>query len=99
MKKERLLNILLKPHITNKSYKSAKDSSCVVFKVMKNSTKKEIKNAVENLFDVKIDSIRTLNVKGHICNINKKNKIKGKTKDWKKAYVKLTKGHDISFVE
>lgn len=95
MNKEKIFKIILMPHVTNKSVDITESSSSVVFKVVPYSSKKEIKIAVETLFKVKVNKVRTVNVKGKIRNFKK---IKGKTKLWKKAYVRLDKGHSINFV-
>lgn len=95
MIKESLIKIILSPHITNKSYDISDKSSYVVFKVVKSANKIEIKNAIEALFEVEVENVKTINVKGKLRNFNR---IKGKSKDWKKAYIKLKKGHEINFV-
>ncbi len=96
MKQERLLKILLSPHVTSKAYEAADQASHVVFKVATDAKKPEIKEAVETLFEVKIDSVKTVNVKGKARRFGR---IEGRTKDWKKAYVKLAEGHDINFID
>ena len=95
MNQERLLKVLLSPHVTNKSYEVAERSSYVVFKVATDSTKKEIKKAVEMLFEVKVEDVKTVNVKGKARRFGG---VKGRTKDWKKAYIRLAEGHDINFI-
>ena len=65
-----------------------------VFKVMPNATKPEIKQAVELLFNVKVEQVQTLRVQGKSKNFSR---TKGKRADWKKAYVKLQTGFDINF--
>lgn len=67
----------------------------VVFKVLPNATKNEIKTAVEQLFDVEVDSVQVVNVRGKVKRFGK---TPGKRKNWKKAYVQLKEGHDIDFV-
>ncbi|MCL4164354.1 UNVERIFIED_CONTAM: hypothetical protein GTU68_048387 [Idotea baltica] len=62
------------------------------FKVSVDATKLEIKKAIEQLFEVKVDSIRTVKVKGKQKNFGRR---AGKRKDWKKAYVKLADGESI----
>lgn len=94
MNQERLLKILLSPHVTSKAYEAADKSNHVVFKVATDAKKLEIKQAVETLFEVKVDAVKTVNVKGKARRFGR---IEGRTKDWKKAYVKLAKGYDISF--
>ena len=92
---ERLLKVVLAPHISEKSTLAAETNNTVVFKVVKNANKTEIKQAVEKLFEVEVDSVRTVNVKGK----TKRHGIRmGKRNDWKKAYVVLKEGQDIDFV-
>jgi large subunit ribosomal protein L23 len=93
---KRLYSILLSPCVTNKSCYISEKFSYVAFKVLKNSTKKEIKKAVEVLFNVKVLMVKTLNVKG-TSRVFKGTS--GKTKSWKKAYVRLEPGHGINFVD
>jgi large subunit ribosomal protein L23 len=92
---ERLLKVLLAPHISEKSTMAAEGNNAVVFKVLKDAKKAEIKAAVEKLFEVEVDSVRTLNVKGKT---KRHGQSFGKRNDWKKAYVVLKEGQDIDFV-
>jgi large subunit ribosomal protein L23 len=94
MKQERLYRILLSPVVSEKAVGPAGTTNQVVFKVVKDAQKSEIKVAIEQLFDVKVEGVRTLNVKGK----TKRTKFGiGKRSDWKKAYIKLAEGHDIDF--
>ena len=95
MNQERLLKMLLSPHVTNKTYEVAERSSYVVFKVVTDATKKEIKKAVEMLFEVQVEDVKTVNVKGKSRRFGR---IEGRTKDWKKAYIRLAEGHNINFI-
>ena len=61
---ERLLKVLLAPHVSEKATLAAETNNTVVLKVVKDANKEEIKAAVEKLFEVEVDSVRTLNVKG-----------------------------------
>lgn len=94
MNKYELSRVILAPVLTEKSTDVAEKFKQFVFKVDKNSTKQEIKAAVELMFDVEVDSVNVLNVKGKL-----KRSARGiyKRSDWKKAYVKLKQGHDIEF--
>lgn len=92
---ERLLKVLLAPHVSEKSTMAAEGNNAVVFKVLKDANKAEIKAAVEKLFEVEVDSVRTLNVKGKT---KRHGQSFGKRSDWKKAYVLLKEGQDIDFV-
>ena len=89
---ERLTQVLVAPHVSEKAATLADSTNQHVFKVLPNASKQEIKNAVEQLFQVKVASVRTANVQGK----NKRfGRIMGKRSDWKKAYVRLETGHDI----
>lgn len=89
---ERIYQVLNGPHVTEKAV-SGNDSNTHVFKVSINSTKAEIKKAVETLFEVKVADVRAVNVKGKSKNFGKR---KGARKDWKKAYVRLAEGHTLN---
>jgi len=94
MNQERLFKVLLGPHITEKSAMSAGTATQVVFKVATDATKLEVRKAVEQLFEVKVDGVRVVNMKG------KTRRTKtglGRRSDWKKAYVRIAEGQDIDF--
>ena len=92
---ERLLKVVLGPHVSEKSTMAAESNNTVVFKVVTDANKEEIKQAVEKLFEVEVNSVRTVNVKGKT---KRHGSSFGKRKDWKKAYVILKEGQDIDFV-
>ena len=89
-----LAGILESPIISEKSTNAAEKNNQFVFKVKKSATKKQVKSAVELMFEVEVESVHVLNVKGKI---KRAGKTMGKRSDWKKAYVKLKPGHDIEF--
>ena len=89
---ERLTQVLIAPHVSEKSAVLADSASQHVFKVLPNATKQEIKSAVEQLFQVKVASVQTVNVNGKQKRFGR---VMGKRSDWKKAYVRLEAGHDI----
>jgi large subunit ribosomal protein L23 len=91
---DRAANILLSPHVTEKATLIGDTSNQFVFKVIQDAEKGEIKHAVETMFNVQVDSVRTLNVKGKTKRFGWR---MGKRKNWKKAYVRLKPGHDIDF--
>ncbi len=92
---QRLLKVVLGPHISEKSTMAAEGNNTVVFKVAKDASKTEIKAAVEKLFEAEVASVRTVVVKGK----TKRHGLRvGKRSDWKKAYVTLKDGQDIDFV-
>ena len=94
MNQERIFNVLLRPHITEKTAVAAGAQNLVVFKVTADATKPQVKAAVEQLFDVKVADVRVANVKGK----TKRTRFGlGKRSDWKKAYVRLEQGQEIDF--
>ena len=94
MNNERLMKVVLNPLVSEKSSIAADANRQFTFRVATDATKREIAKAVETLFDVKVDRVQVVNVKG-------KNKrfgaILGRRSDWKKAYVRLKPGSDIDF--
>lgn len=94
MQNVRLAGIIKAPIISEKSTNAADQSNQFVFKVQKSATKQQIKQAVELMFNVEVDSVRVLNVKGKIKRFGRS---LGKRSDWKKAYVRLQSGHNIEF--
>lgn len=94
IREERLLQVILAPHVSEKSTLCAENDNTVVFKVAKNATKAEIKAAVEKLFEVEVTGVQTLNVKGKVKRFGARF---GKRSDWKKAYVSLAEGADLDF--
>ena len=91
---ERLTQVILAPQISEKSTFVADKHEQVVFKVVSDATKPEIKAAVELLFKVQVDGVQVLNVKGKSKRFGK---FMGRRKNWKKAYVCLKPGQEISF--
>ena len=96
MNKKSKYQVLLSPVLTEKSSIGADKFSQHTFKVAKEATKGDIKNAVEAIFDVKVKAVQTLNCKGKAKRFGA---IMGKRKDTKKAIVRLQDGFDISFSE
>jgi large subunit ribosomal protein L23 len=94
MNQERLMHVILSPVVTEKAQTAADKHRRIVFKVRKDANKRDIKAAVELLFKVKVHHVCTTVVKGKVKMF--KGRL-GKRSDWKKAYVKLEEGHDISF--
>lgn len=94
MNPERIYNVLLGPHISEKAAIGTEVANQVGFRVAKDATKLEIKKAVEKLFKVKVEKVQVVNVKGKA----KRNRFGvAKRPDWKKAYVRLEQGQDIDF--
>ena len=95
MNQERLMNILLSPHVSEKSTNAAETANQIVFKVATTATKQEVKAAVEMLFDVNVENVQVANVKGKTKRTQ--NGI-GRRSNWKKAYIRLQEGQDINFM-
>jgi large subunit ribosomal protein L23 len=74
---------------------AAEKANTIVFKVAKDATKKEIKAAVEKLFEVEVKSVNTLIIKGKT---KRQGLRQGRRSDVKKAYVTLKEGQDLDFV-
>ena len=90
-RQERLLTVIRGPHLSEKAHMAAEKNQ-VVLKVRTDATKTEIKQAVEFLFEVKVDNVQVMNVKGKSKRFGQ---IKGRRSDWKKAYVRLAEGSSL----
>ena len=94
MNQERVFQILIGPHVSEKAAIVADANNQYVFRVALDATKEEIKHSVEQLFKVAVDDVKTLRVKGK----SKRNRFGLTTKPtWKKAYVRLAQGQEIDF--
>ncbi len=95
MNEERLYTVLVEPHISEKVSLMGDIANQYAFKVAKDATKAEIKEAVEKLFNVNVHRVSTLNQKGKM-----KRTVHGanRKKNWKKAYVRLAQGQDLDFM-
>jgi large subunit ribosomal protein L23 len=91
---ERLMNILLAPQISEKATYVAEKHEQVIFHVISDATKPEIKAAVEMMFKVNVQNVQVSVVKGKKKRFGK---YMGARKDWKKAYVCLQSGQEINF--
>ncbi|SIT70773.1 large subunit ribosomal protein L23 [Ectothiorhodosinus mongolicus] len=92
MREERLLKILVGPLVSEKATMLADAANQHVFKVSTDATREEVRAAVEQLFDVKVASVRVLNQQGKSKRIGR---FQGRRNHWRKAYVTLEPGHDI----
>lgn len=95
MNRERLLQVLRAPHVSEKSSLATDADNQVVFKVAPDADKHEIKAAVESLFKVKVTGVSTLNVKGKTKRFRGR---PGKRAGWKKAYVSLAEGEELDLL-
>jgi large subunit ribosomal protein L23 len=94
MQKERLMQVLLAPLVSEKSTYVGEKSNQYVFRVAAEATKPEIKAAVELMFKTKVKSVQVANVKGKEKRFGR---FLGRRRNWKKAYVCLAQGQEISF--
>jgi large subunit ribosomal protein L23 len=93
--KERLMTVLLAPHVSEKSALVSEKANQFVFRVRTDATKPEIKAAVELMFEVKVDSVQVVNNAGKTKSFGQR---LGKRSAFKKAYVRLAQGQTIDFV-
>ncbi len=92
--KERMLSILVAPHVSEKTARAAQDGNQVVFRVRRDASKPEIKAAVEMLFEVKVSGVNVVNAIGKQKRFGQR---LGWRSDFKKAYVRLAPGQTIEF--
>ncbi len=93
---ERLTQILLAPVISEKSTYIADKHEQVIFRVASDATKPEIKAAVELMFKAQVESVKVANVRGKEKRFGR---FVGRRSSWKKAYVCLKAGQEITFAE
>lgn len=94
MNRERIYQVLVGPHVSEKAAIVADSNNQYVFKVAADASKNEIRASVESLFKVDVKDVQTLRVKGK----TKRNRYGFSTKPtWKKAYVRIAEGQDIDF--
>nr|VFK79888.1 MAG: large subunit ribosomal protein L23 [Candidatus Kentron sp. SD] len=99
MKQNRMMEILRFPHLSEKSERVADEYRQIVFRVATDANKLEIRKAVEEIFDVKVKRVCTLNVKGKRKPVRgSQGRRFGYRTGWKKAYVTLEPGNDIDFL-
>ncbi len=89
---KRKQDVLKLPVITEKSTHSKDNLRTLTFKVARDANKLDIKEAVENIFKVKVQSVRTANFHGKI---RRQGRFSGRRPDWKKAYVTLKEGEKM----
>ena len=92
---ERLMTVVLGPHVSEKTTIMADKHNQVVFRVRRDSNKTDIRRAVELLFYVKVEQVQVVNCRGKI---KRSGNEWGRRQNWKKAYVTLAEGDDIDFM-
>jgi large subunit ribosomal protein L23 len=91
-------HLIVAPVISEKSMEQSELMGVYTFRVRREANKIEIRRAVEAIFNVRVQSVNTLNVKGKYRRQNIKHRM-GKTADWKKAIVKLAPGDRIDVMQ
>jgi len=91
----RIMDILRAPVVSEKTALAAENANQYVFRVATDASKQEIKKAVEKMFDVTVEQVRVLNVKGKTKRFGAR---LGKRSDWRKAYVRLAEGQEIEML-
>lgn len=94
MNQERIMKIILSPHVSEKAAIGKEQSNLYVFQIARDATKPEVKQAIEFLFKTEVKSVRIVNVK---TKPKRFGQIQGRSKAWKKAYVTLQPGQVIEF--
>ncbi|MFZ9905696.1 MAG: 50S ribosomal protein L23 [Steroidobacteraceae bacterium] len=94
LSQERLINVLLAPHVTEKTALAMQNANQYAFRVRRDATKPDIKAAVELMFSVKVAEVNVVNEPGKTRRFGK---TVGRTQDSKKAYVRLAPGQSIDY--
>ena len=94
MNREQLMNVLIAPHVTEKTSLAMQNNNQYTFRVRRDANKPDIKKAVELMFEVKVAGVQVVNEPGKTRRFGK---TVGRTQDWKKAYVSLQKGQTIDY--
>lgn len=92
IREQRLLSVLRAPHVSEKASTAMEKNNTLVLKVAKDATKLEIKAAVQKLFEVEVQDVNTLVMKGKVKRHGQRI---GRRSDWKKAYVTLKEGQNL----
>jgi large subunit ribosomal protein L23 len=92
MSRERLMSVLIGPHVSEKAARVSDGANQFVFRVRRDATKPDIKAAVELMFEVKVADVNVVNVGGKNKRFGQR---LGRRQDFKKAYVRLQPGQKI----
>ena len=92
MSRERLMSVLIGPHVSEKAARVSEGANQFVFRVRRDATKPDIKAAVELMFEVKVADVNVVNVGGKNKRFGQR---LGRRQDFKKAYVRLQPGQKI----
>ena len=89
-------DMIRRPVVTEKTTDQKEKDNQISFEVDPKTNRIEIKRAIENIFNVKVDVVRTMNIKGKV---KRRGRVIGKRKNWKKAIVTLMPGQGIDFFD
>ena len=89
---EKVFSVLLAPRVSEKTARLQEVGNQYVFEVSNEATKADVKAAVEQLFDVMVEAVHVVNVKGKNTSFRSRS---GRRGDWRKAYVRLADGQSI----
>lgn len=89
-------DIIKRPLVTEKSNIQKETANQLTFEVDRKANRVEIRRAIERIFNVRVASVRTMQVTGKV---KRRGRILGKRRDWKKAIVTLRPGERIDFFE
>lgn len=92
---ERLMQVIVGPHVSEKATVLAESARQIVFRVRPDASKSEVRQAVELLFEVKVARVSVARMPSKAKRFGLR---AGRRAGWKKAYVKLAPGHDIDFI-
>ena len=92
---EKVFSVLLSPRVSEKTARLQEVSNQYAFEVSKDATKADIKAAVEKIFDVKVEAVNVVNVKGKAKAFRQRQGSRG---SWRKAYVTLADGQSIDVI-
>lgn len=95
MNQDRLLKIIVSPHISEKATVATEKNNEYVFKVVKSASKPEVKDAIELIFKTKVKAVNISNVKSKTKTFRNR---KGTRQGWKKAYVTLEADQKLDVV-
>lgn len=93
---QQLMQVLLAPTVSEKSTMIGDKHNQIVFRVRRDATKSDVKAAVELMFKVQVEGVQILNVRGKQKRFGR---FVGRRSQWKKAYVRVKAGQEISFAE
>ena len=92
--KEGLFNVLLSPHVTEKTSMALQERNQYAFRVRRDATRTDVRRAVELMFEVRVERVQIVNEPGKTRRFGQR---LGRTQDWKKAYVRLAAGQSIDY--